>query len=82
MKVYINRNGVLRDFSQPPTFLSSIIGTDGYLYINREDKKDNPNIYNRERYSVMSLKNEEMIISSPPDKNIPNHHSSILISSL
>ncbi len=59
------------------SFHSSII-SGGFLSRTRIDLNDYPDIYNTERHSILSLNKERVIVSSPPDKSMPDHRSSVL----
>ena len=76
MKTFVNRNQKLREWSEPTDFHSSIWGTDGFNYVIRKDLRDVPNIYNIERYSILSVKEMRMTMQSPPEKDMSYHHTS------
>lgn len=78
MQVFIQNNNKQRKrYSAPKTFQASVWGASDLL-TSRIDLKDHPNIYNLDRYKILSINNKSVNIQGPPDKNFPNHHSSVL----
>jgi hypothetical protein len=77
MDIFINKNGKIRSYRQPPDFHSSIIGK-GFLNIIRDDSKDYPNNFNIERFSILSSNQSNITIQSPPDKTMSYHQASII----